>query len=105
MYGFSGANNAPCGKIKLPLNIGTAPIQTTIMAMFIVVDVKSLYNVMLGRLALYELRAISSVYYLSIKFPITAGISCLLRNQGTARECYNASLSLAKKTSSIVMAS
>uniref|UniRef100_A0A803NKJ9 Uncharacterized protein n=1 Tax=Cannabis sativa TaxID=3483 RepID=A0A803NKJ9_CANSA len=52
------------------------------------------------RPTLYNLRAISSVYHLFVKFPTSTSIGCLLRNQGTACECYNASLSLAKKTSS-----
>uniref|UniRef100_A0A803PIF5 Uncharacterized protein n=1 Tax=Cannabis sativa TaxID=3483 RepID=A0A803PIF5_CANSA len=105
VYSFSRAGIAPCGKVKLPLTIGTTPKQTTIMATFIVVDVKSPYNMMLGRLAFYDLRAISSVYHLSIKFPTMAGISYFLGNQEKPHKCYNASLSLAKKTSSIGMAS
>uniref|UniRef100_A0A803PTI0 Uncharacterized protein n=1 Tax=Cannabis sativa TaxID=3483 RepID=A0A803PTI0_CANSA len=85
MYGFSRACIAPFGKIKLSLTAGTTPRQTTIMATLIVVDVKSPYNVMLRRQVLYDLRAISSIYHLSVKFPMMAGIDCLLGNQGTAR--------------------
>uniref|UniRef100_A0A803PYL8 Uncharacterized protein n=1 Tax=Cannabis sativa TaxID=3483 RepID=A0A803PYL8_CANSA len=55
MYGFSGASIAPCGKIKLPLIVGTTPRKITNMATIIVVDVKSPYNVMLEMLALYDL--------------------------------------------------
>uniref|UniRef100_A0A803PRF4 Uncharacterized protein n=1 Tax=Cannabis sativa TaxID=3483 RepID=A0A803PRF4_CANSA len=71
------------------------------MATFIIVDVKSPYNVMLRRLALYDLLAISLIYNLSVNFPMTTGIDFLHRNQGTACECYNTLLSLAKKTSCV----
>uniref|UniRef100_A0A803NJQ8 Uncharacterized protein n=1 Tax=Cannabis sativa TaxID=3483 RepID=A0A803NJQ8_CANSA len=100
MYGFNGAGIPPCGKIKLPLIVFTASKQTTIMATFIVVDVKSLYNVMLRLPTLYDPPAISLVCHFSVRFAITVFIGCLLGNQGTARECYNASLSITKKTSS-----
>uniref|UniRef100_A0A803PML1 Uncharacterized protein n=1 Tax=Cannabis sativa TaxID=3483 RepID=A0A803PML1_CANSA len=80
--------------------------QTTIMVMIIVVDVKSPNNVMLKMSTLYGLRAISSVYHLSVKFPTVTGIGCLLGNQRTLRECYYCNLlSLTKKTSSGSMAS
>uniref|UniRef100_A0A803NTQ8 Uncharacterized protein n=1 Tax=Cannabis sativa TaxID=3483 RepID=A0A803NTQ8_CANSA len=99
MYDFSEASIAPCGKIKLPLTVGKSPHTNTIMVTFIVVDTKSLYNAMTGRPSLYDLRAISSIFYLFIKFSMPTSIGRLLGNQRAARECYNTSLVVAKKTS------
>uniref|UniRef100_A0A803PZE6 Uncharacterized protein n=1 Tax=Cannabis sativa TaxID=3483 RepID=A0A803PZE6_CANSA len=72
----SGADIASCGNIKLQLTVGTDLKQNNIMATFILVDVKSLYNL----------------------------VGCLLCNQETTCKCYNTSSSLAKKTSFIATA-
>uniref|UniRef100_A0A803NJA1 Uncharacterized protein n=1 Tax=Cannabis sativa TaxID=3483 RepID=A0A803NJA1_CANSA len=102
MYGFSRTSIAP---YAVRSNCHSIPALPRRRPPFIVVDVKSLYNVMLGRPALYNLRPILSVYHLSVKFPMTSGIYYLLKNQGTAHKCYNALFSLAKKTSSVAITS
>ena len=44
-----------------------------------------------------NLRAVTSIWHLAMKFPTDAGIGCVLGNQPEARECYNASITKAKK--------
>ncbi|XP_062075472.1 uncharacterized protein LOC133779535 [Humulus lupulus] len=46
---------APTGSIRLPLTVGTAPKSNTVMALFVVIDIPSLYNAMIGRATLYDL--------------------------------------------------
>ena len=88
----------PSGMIKLPITVGTSPLSRTVLASFIVVDCPSAYNVVMGRPILVELRAVISIHHLMIKFPTTKGVGSLQGDQRTARECYNSSISKAKKT-------
>ncbi|KAL0420377.1 UNVERIFIED_CONTAM: hypothetical protein Slati_3060600, partial [Sesamum latifolium] len=49
LYGFAGEVVHPRGLISLPLTLGTGPTQKTCVLKFLVVDVPSAYNVILGR--------------------------------------------------------
>ncbi|XP_062103104.1 uncharacterized protein LOC133814122 [Humulus lupulus] len=73
LYGFTGNGMAPTGSIRLPLTVGMAPKSNRVMALFIVIDIPSLYNAMIGRPALYDLRAVTLVFHLLVKFPTRAG--------------------------------
>ncbi|GFZ01116.1 hypothetical protein Acr_14g0007510 [Actinidia rufa] len=53
----------PLGWIKLPVTLGTEPLQTTIWQDFIVVDFPSPYNAILGRPTLGGTKAITSTYH------------------------------------------
>ncbi|XP_062100843.1 uncharacterized protein LOC133806770 [Humulus lupulus] len=66
--------NGPVGSIRLPLTVGMAPTSNIVMALFVVIDIPSPYNAMIGRPALYDLRAVTSVFHLLIKFPTRAGV-------------------------------
>uniref|UniRef100_A0A803PCP8 Integrase catalytic domain-containing protein n=1 Tax=Cannabis sativa TaxID=3483 RepID=A0A803PCP8_CANSA len=63
VYGFSDQSVAPLGQIRLPLIVGQVPRSITVMAQFLVIDVPSAFNVMLCRLALYDLQFITSVFH------------------------------------------
>ena len=56
------------------------------------VDVPSVYNVILGRPTLNQARAVVSTYNLVIKFPTPQGTEVLKGNQATAKSCYVTSL-------------
>ncbi|KAM6551302.1 hypothetical protein CsatB_001110 [Cannabis sativa] len=86
IYSFSGQGVAPLGRIRLPLTVGQAPTSMTVMAQFLVLDVPSAFNVMLGRLALYDLKVVTSIFHSCLKFPTKNGVGCLRGNQQTARE-------------------
>lgn len=51
-----------------------------ILSKFIVVDIPSTYNVIIGRLTLNRLRVILSTYHMMIKFPMRASIGELRSN-------------------------
>ena len=87
----------PSGMIRLPITAGTLPLNRTVLANFIVVDFPSAYSVVMGRPILVELRAVVSIHHLMIKFPTAEGVGSLQGDQRTARECYNSSISKAKK--------
>ncbi|XP_062086281.1 uncharacterized protein LOC133792395 [Humulus lupulus] len=97
IYGFNGEGLDPIRSIKFPVTLGDPLRRENCMAMFLVVNCMSVYNVMLGQPVLIDLRAITSIWHLTIKFPTGKGISCIRGNQREARECYNVSINKAKK--------
>ncbi|GFS31826.1 hypothetical protein Acr_00g0019390 [Actinidia rufa] len=74
LVGFTGDRVTPLGSIALPVTLGDAPRQTTKMVTFLVVDCPSAYNIIVGRTALNEFKAIPSTYHLKVKFPTSQGV-------------------------------
>ncbi|PON52662.1 hypothetical protein PanWU01x14_207720, partial [Parasponia andersonii] len=97
LYGFTGDSLMPMGMIELMDSVGTYPRVSTIMTQFLVVDCPSAFNAVLGRPTLRELRAVTSIYHLTMKFPTQHGVGEVRENQYDARTCYNNSLKLAAK--------
>ena len=79
--------------------MGDYPISVTKMMEFVVVDLPSAYNVLLGRPALVGLGAVSSVRHLAIKFLTSSGIRTLKGDQLVGSKCYSISIRGKKKTS------
>ncbi|KAL0367331.1 UNVERIFIED_CONTAM: hypothetical protein Sradi_3623200 [Sesamum radiatum] len=69
LYGFRREVVHPRGLISLPLTSGTDPVQKTCVLKFLVVDVPSAYNIILGRPTLNMFQAVISMYHMKIKFP------------------------------------
>ena len=97
LYGFTGHSIMPEGSIELPLTVGEYPRQTMIITNFLVVKCPSAFYAVLGRPALKELKAVTSIYHLAIKFPTAAGTGMQRGNQGAARECYYSTMRQASK--------
>ncbi|KAL0461156.1 UNVERIFIED_CONTAM: hypothetical protein Slati_0003200 [Sesamum latifolium] len=72
--GFTGEVVHPRGMILLPLTLGTSPLRRTCLLKFLVVDIPSAYNVILGRPTLNAFRAIISTYHMKIKFSVVGGV-------------------------------
>ena len=68
IYGFIGDSVIPLGVISLPTTLGEYPRQSYTMADLLVIDQLSAFNTVLGRPSLRELRAITSIYHLLMKF-------------------------------------
>ncbi|XP_075486246.1 uncharacterized protein LOC142525845 [Primulina tabacum] len=66
---FAGQAVYPEGEITLPLTLSTGDLRKTVMTVFTVVDAPSSYNIILGRSAMNEIRALASTYHQKIKFP------------------------------------
>uniref|UniRef100_A0A2N9GHD1 Reverse transcriptase domain-containing protein n=1 Tax=Fagus sylvatica TaxID=28930 RepID=A0A2N9GHD1_FAGSY len=93
LVGFAGTSVYPLGIITLQLTVGTYPKQATKKVDFLVVDCPSAYNVIIGRLTLNRLRAVTSTYHLLVRFPTENGIGEMRGDQAMARECYLTSTS------------
>ncbi|XP_075492521.1 uncharacterized protein LOC142530579 [Primulina tabacum] len=70
LFGFAGHVVYPEGEIVLPLTLATGELMKMVMTILTVVDAPSSYNIILGRPAMNELRAVASTYHQKIKFPV-----------------------------------
>ena len=64
LVGFNAASVWPLGKIILPVTVGTV----TVPVEFIVVDVPSPYNAILGRAWVHSIQGVASTYHQVLKF-------------------------------------
>ncbi|KAL0445255.1 UNVERIFIED_CONTAM: hypothetical protein Slati_2248200 [Sesamum latifolium] len=74
LYGFAGEVVQPRGMISLPLTLGTGHMRRTCMLKFLVVDMPSAYNGILGRPTLNAFQAVIFMYHMKIKFPTLGGV-------------------------------
>jgi hypothetical protein len=92
LVGFAGEQVMPLGSIELQVTVGSPPMQKTIPVRFLIVDQPSAYNAIFGRTAQAELKAVTSIPHLSMKFPTEEGVGVVRGEQKAARKCYNISL-------------
>ncbi|XP_022846413.1 uncharacterized protein LOC111369168 [Olea europaea var. sylvestris] len=92
LYGFTGDSITLKGKITLAVKMGES-LQTTMNFMeFFIVDNQSTYHGVLGRPALKELGAVSSIHHLCMKFSTENGVATVRGDQRGSRECYLSSI-------------
>lgn len=82
----------PIGSIELQVTARTPRKQKIIMVKFLVVEGQSAYNAILSRTFLNELKAVTSIPHLCMKFLTNEGVGIVKGDQKAARVCYNASL-------------
>ncbi|XP_074350574.1 uncharacterized protein LOC141689939 [Apium graveolens] len=88
VYGFSGVGVRVMRSIRLPYTLGESPLSGIKMLEFKVLNQESSHNVLLGRPFLREMRVITSIYHLTIKFPMPNGVGSIKGSQYDSRECY-----------------
>ncbi|KAL0435227.1 UNVERIFIED_CONTAM: hypothetical protein Sradi_0230600 [Sesamum radiatum] len=101
LYGFAGEVVHPMSMISLPLTLGTFPFQKTCLLKFLVVDILSAYNVILGRPTLNAFRTIISTYHMKIKFPVNGGVREAQADVLQARKCYIEAIKRGKKKKNV----
>lgn len=89
LTGFIGEQVQLFGCIELSIIAGTIPKQTTILVKFQLVDIPSVYNIILGRFALNELQAITSTPHLKMKFLTKGGVGEVRGDQWSVGQCYH----------------
>ncbi|KAK0573196.1 hypothetical protein LWI29_010045 [Acer saccharum] len=78
--------SASLGTVKLPVKIGKAPCQKTVLLDFVVVDTENWpYNALLGRPFLNKAKAVTATYALMMKFPTEYGVGVVKGSQEMAR--------------------
>ncbi|XP_042489907.1 uncharacterized protein LOC122069891 [Macadamia integrifolia] len=92
LQGFLGALVRVEGLIELPVRAGTRDSQVTVIINFLVVDITSAYNVILGRVGLNLLKAIVSSQHLKMKFPIRNGVGERRGDQEASQKYYATTL-------------
>ena len=92
LVSFNGDKVYPRGIVTLTVTAGSYPLQVTNKHNFLVVDLPSSYNVIIGRPMLNHWKAATSTYCLKVKFPMEQGIGEIKEDQVLARECYQAVL-------------
>ena len=92
LIGFTGEQVQPIRSIELPVMAGLYLRQVIVMVRFLLFDRPSTYNTTIGRMALKELRAITSTPYLKIKFPMDYGVREVRGDQLATRQCYKISM-------------
>ncbi|RRT65093.1 hypothetical protein B296_00023236 [Ensete ventricosum] len=73
LTGFTGDAITPVGVVTLLVTFDGEPRTKTLMVHFMVVDLPSAYNVIIGQSTLNKLRAIVSTYHHSMKFLTSIG--------------------------------
>ncbi|KAL0303127.1 UNVERIFIED_CONTAM: hypothetical protein Sradi_6180800 [Sesamum radiatum] len=74
LHGFAGEVVHPRGMVSLLLTMGRGTMQKTCLLKFLVVDLPSAYNVILGRPMLNTFQAVISTYHMKIKFSTPGGV-------------------------------
>ncbi|XP_073061959.1 uncharacterized protein [Primulina eburnea] len=97
LFGFAGHAVYPEGEIALPLTLGTGDLRKTVITAFTVVDTPSSYNVILGRPAINEMRAVASTYHQKIKFPVKGQVGEVKGDQPSSRRCYGETVRIDQK--------
>ena len=92
LVSFTGDRIVPRGIVTLTVIAGTYPTQITKEINFLIIDYPSTYNIILGRLALNRLRAVTSTYCLKVKFPTAHEVREIIGDQVLTRECYQTAL-------------
>ncbi|XP_021598897.1 uncharacterized protein LOC110604919 [Manihot esculenta] len=72
--GIGGIPIAVEGKVMVALTLGESPLSRTHHAVFLAVKLPLSYNAILGRPMLYNFEAVTSIRYLTMKFPTEAGV-------------------------------
>ena len=89
LYGFDGRPVKPRGIIKLPLELGDGGLRYAMREVeFLVVDVESPYNVILGRNSINAFELVISMAHLKAKFLTPKGVGECKGDQKLARELY-----------------
>ncbi|XP_042415065.1 uncharacterized protein LOC122004208 [Zingiber officinale] len=88
LYSFIGNEVLSIGQARLAILLEEKPLKRTKTTNFIVVDVLSAYNVILGRLTLNKFQVVVSTFCQKIKFLVDNEVAEVKGDQLTTRQCY-----------------
>ena len=82
--------------------MGEHPRTSIVTTDFLMVDSLLAINGIIGRPLLKALKAVTSIYHLTMKFPTTEGTSEMQCNQYDSRKCDNKSLKIVEKENKLL---
>ncbi|XP_074277702.1 uncharacterized protein LOC141601328 [Silene latifolia] len=88
MVGFSRETKHSLGEIVIPSYAGRVNKQVR----YLVIDRPSIYNVILGRPWIHEIKAIPSTYHQCLMFPTPSGVKEIRGDLEEAKDCYKVAL-------------
>ncbi|KAL0430963.1 UNVERIFIED_CONTAM: hypothetical protein Sradi_0722300 [Sesamum radiatum] len=88
LCGYLGEVVYPRGMVSLPLTMGTGTTSKTCILKFLVVDVPSAYNVILGRPTLNAFQAVISTSHMKIKFSTPGRVGEVQGDNLQSSKCY-----------------
>ncbi|KAK4389738.1 hypothetical protein Sango_2310800 [Sesamum angolense] len=88
LYGFAREVLHSLGQFSLPLSLGKELTEKTKMVRFLLVDMPSAYNLILGRPALNIFSVVVSTHHMKLKFPIVDKVGKVKGDQYTTQKCY-----------------
>ncbi|XP_021598919.1 uncharacterized protein LOC110604945 [Manihot esculenta] len=86
--GIEGTSVAVEGKVKVAFTLGESPLSRTHYTVFLIVKLPLSYNAILERSMLYNFEAMTSIRYLSVKFPTKAGVKIIQGRQEETQAVY-----------------
>ncbi|OMO89413.1 Integrase, catalytic core [Corchorus capsularis] len=94
IYGFNLTPIPTKGTAYLSVCIGDGEHILNFMHTFVVVDLPSSYNCLIGRPLMKKTKMVDAVYCLTVKFPTPSGIGYMRSDLSMARRCHVTSLRL-----------
>ena len=88
LVGFTGKVTIPLGKVVLPVRAGSV----SKMIEFLVVDIDSPYQAILGRGWLHVMKVVPSTYHQKLKYVTERGVMEIHGDQAMARKCFIAAI-------------
>ncbi|GMH05016.1 hypothetical protein Nepgr_006856 [Nepenthes gracilis] len=101
LYGLNNESVPVQGTIQLEVTLGTYPKTASRMLTFLVVDLPSVYNAILGRPCLAAFGAVTSILHLKMKFPTPNGVGEVLGDQVIGRTCYMSQIAPSGRTGTV----
>ncbi|GFS37062.1 hypothetical protein Acr_00g0049520 [Actinidia rufa] len=89
LVGFNAQAHWPLGTVSLKTRAGSQELMTE----FVVVDIPSPYNAIVGRDWLHRMKGVASTLHQAIKFLTPRGEEAIYGDQVTAKQCYLATVS------------
>ncbi|RDX84456.1 hypothetical protein CR513_34490, partial [Mucuna pruriens] len=99
LYGFLGERVPIRGTMELGTIFGEGANAKMIPVLYTVIEAEASYNIIMGRPALNQLKAIVSTYHLCMKYPTSEGVGIVWADSNMAKRCYEDSLRVGQQRS------